>query len=433
MGECVSLASCEILCVGTELLLGDTLNTNARFLSRELADAGFTLHRQAVVGDNPERLHRDFLTAWERSDFVILTGGLGPTADDITRETVCGALGIELVESPELLEAMQTFFCIRSLEMPKSNRRQAMVPVNAELIMQNSEFSERLSQKRDVINNSAFVFPNPHGTAPGIAITQNGKCAILLPGPPSEMEPMFRQSVRNFLAPWIDGILISHEVRTMGIGESAMAEAVADLLDGQNPSVAPYAKSGEALLRITAKAKTREEAEVLIAPVLEEIKRRLGGFIYGVDVPNVETVLLDKLCKAGKTLCTAESITGGGIAKRLTDCPGASKILLGSIVAYCNEMKQGLLGVSAKTLQENGAVSEQCAIEMAQGARKKIGTDFAISTTGYADGNEQLRANVALDSEAGTQVQHITFARNNRKANKLTAENTALWLLMQNI
>jgi len=456
--------------VGTELLLGDILNTNARFLSRELAELGFTLHRQAVVGDNPERLRGDFLAAWERTDFVILTGGLGPTADDITRETVCGALGLELEERAELLEPMREFFRTRGCGMPETNRRQAFVPKGAiqfklcrdERFAQNhpvscgdtppkegndvliSEFpslggvaakptGRSDEAKLPKAENSAFIFSNPNGTAPGIAILKGGKCAILLPGPPGEMEAMFRQSVRPFLAPWTEGTVLSHEIRTMGLGESAMAENAAELLEGENPSVAPYAKPGEALLRVTARAEDKAAAEALMAPVLEEIRRRLGGFIYGVDVPNIETVLIERLTALGKTLSAAESITGGGLAKRLTDCAGASAVLRGSVVAYCDEAKRELLGVSAKTLEEHTAVSGETAMEMARGARKLFGTDFALATTGYADGENQLHAFVALDGEAGTKTQRTAFARSDRRYNRLSAENTAFHMLWQEL
>ncbi|MDR1410303.1 MAG: CinA family nicotinamide mononucleotide deamidase-related protein [Oscillospiraceae bacterium] len=421
------MTSCELLCVGTELLLGDILNTNARFLSCELAGLGFALHRQAVVGDNPARLREDFLAAWERADVVFLTGGLGPTADDVTRETVCGALGLVLEECAGLVETTRSFFRTRGCDMPQTNLRQAMVPKQC-TVYRAGAFPDRPAQP------SSFWFENPNGTAPGLAILQDGKCAILLPGPPNELEPMFRQSVVPFLAPWADGVIVSHMVRTMGIGESAMAEAVAGLLDGANPSVAPYAKTGESLLRVTARGKGLQEAEALIAPVLAEIQRRLEGFVYGIDVPNLESVLVRALSAQGMTVTTAESMTGGGIAKRLTDCAGASRVLRGSIVAYCDEAKRTLLGVSAKTLEEHTAVSKETAIEMAQGVRACIGTDFALASTGLAGPDDaQLHAYVALNSKAGTQVEHIRFARNDRGLNRLLTENAALFMLWRNI
>ncbi|MDR3345105.1 MAG: competence/damage-inducible protein A [Oscillospiraceae bacterium] len=417
------MASCELLCVGTELLLGDILNTNARFLARELAGLGFTLHRQAVVGDNPTRLREDFLAAWERADFVFLTGGLGPTADDVTRETVCEALGLPLEERAELLESMRGFFRARGCDMPRSNARQACVPAGAVAFSGENKLGKPAG---------SYYFPNANGTAPGLAICVSGKCAVLLPGPPNEMEPMFLQTVRSFLSPWADGVIVSRMVRTMGIGESAMAELTADLLDVENPSVAPYAKTGESCLRVTARAKNANEAESLITPVAEEIRRRLAPYVYGMDVPNIETVLIHELSAHNKTVAAAESITGGGIAKRLTDCPGASRVLRGAVVAYCDDVKREQLGVHAKTLEEHTAVSEQTASEMARGARARFGTDFALASTGWADGeNTPLHAYAAIDSEDGTYVRRIAFAGQNRLTNRLLTENAALFLLYQ--
>ncbi|MDR1805638.1 MAG: competence/damage-inducible protein A [Clostridium sp.] len=404
------MSGCELLCVGTELLLGDIVNTNAAFLARELAARGIPLHRQSVVGDNPERLRDAFLQSLSRAELVIVTGGLGPTPDDITRETVCAALGLELKQDDALAEAIRDFFLARACPMPKGNLRQAMVP------------------------KGARVFANKNGTAPGLGIRHGGKGVILLPGPPRELEPMFLNSVQDFLEEWSEGVILSRMVRTMGIGESAMSAAVEDLLDGENPSVAPYAKSGEALLRVTARAPDEKAAAELLAPVLEEIQRRLGDRIYGIDVPSIESVLVKELGTAGKSLATAESITGGGLAKRLTDCPGASSVLKGAAVAYCNEAKENLLGVARRTLKEQGAVSAQCAEEMASGALRLFGTDFALATTGFADANDELHAYVALAARGReTQTEHIRFARNDRAANRLLTENAAFMLLLRAI
>ena len=415
----------ELLCVGSELLLGDILNTNARFLSQELAALGFCVHRQSVVGDNPHSLRQAFLEAHSRADFVFLTGGLGPTADDITRETICDALGFELEECAELLEKMRVFFRAQGCVMPNTNAKQAFLPRGAVLYRDGKLTSPE--------KNLAYWFQNPNGTAPAIALLTQGKCAVMLPGPPSELETIYRHSLREFLSNWADGAVISHEVRTMGIGESAMAELVEPLLEGENPSVAPYAKNGESFLRVTAKGKTAKDAEALMVPVLKEIKTRLAPFIYGVDVPSIEAVLVDALTKNAQTVCTAESITGGGIAKRLTDCQGASKVLRGSVVAYCDEVKAALLKVPREILETHGAVSEECAKVMAQNARRIFASEYSIAATGNADGENDLRAFVAIDSQSGTKTYCLEFPKGSRQRNRLITENTALFQLFSHL
>jgi nicotinamide-nucleotide amidase len=410
--------------VGTELLLGDILNTNARFAARELAALGIDQLRQCVVGDNPERLRADFLCAWARADIVLLSGGLGSTADDITRQSVCAALGIQLEESAELLAEIQSFFMRRAQPMPQSNARQACVPKDARAFVP--------GQSTPSAADATYYFPNPNGTAPGLAIVREQKCAVLLPGPPSEFEPMFTHSVRDFLRPWTDGVLVSHTVRTMGIGESDMAERLADLLEGSNPTVAPYAKVGEAIVRVTARAESAQAAEERIAPILAQIRARLGAHVYGVDAESLEAVLVQRLTERGQTLSTAESLTGGGIAQRITAVAGASNVLSGSAVTYCDQSKRSVLGVHAQTLADHSAVSEQVATEMAENVRRQLGTDYALATTGYAGPDDpELHAWVALASERDTVTEHIRFARRDRAANRLYTENAALRLLWQ--
>ena len=323
------MAVCEILSVGTEILLGDILNTNSRFLSVELAKLGISVLRHTTVGDNAERLSAALRTALDRSDIVIATGGLGPTQDDITRDVCCSVMGFELEYSPEIGEGIRKYFASKSIEMPESNLRQAYVPVGG------------------------TVFENHHGTAPGLGLKKDGKCVVILPGPPYEMAPMYKESVVPYLAEYSEGAIVSHTVRTMGIGESAMAEKVADLIEGSNPTVAPYAKKGEALLRVTAKAETESKAEELCRPVIDEIISRLGNVVYGIDSENIEQRVVELLKENKMTIATAESCTAGYIPKRLTDIPGASEVFGCGIISYSNEIKQQLLGVKKETLDRS--------------------------------------------------------------------------------
>lgn len=352
--------TCEIISVGTELLLGDILDTNARFLSVELAGMGIAVLHRSTVGDNPERLAEELRRAVSRNDLVILTGGLGPTADDLTKEVCCEVMGFALRSDEGVKAAIEQYFVNRSLDMPQTNLKQAMVP------------------------DGGTFFPNNNGTAPGIAVERDGKCVIMLPGPPREAEPMFINQVKPYVARFSDGAIVSHNVRTMGIGESAMAEAVGDLLDSANPTVAPYAKDGEALLRVTARADDADAADRLIAPVIDEIKSRLGENVYGVDVDSIQRRVFDMLRSAGKTVAFAESCTGGFTAKRLTDIPGASEVFECGVISYSNRIKSEILGVNKKTLAAYGAVSEQTACEMANGVRRVAGADIGVSLTGIA-------------------------------------------------
>jgi len=351
---------CEILSVGTELLLGEILNTNARFLSLELASLGISVLRQSTVGDNPERLAQTLKEALTRSDIVIASGGLGPTADDITKEVCCDVMGFELVIDDEILGLLENYFLSRGLKMPASNKKQAYVPLGG------------------------TVFRNKNGTAPGIACEKDGKCVILLPGPPRELNPMFLDSVKGFLLQYSDSVIISHTIRTFGIGESAMAELAEELLWGENPTVAPYAKDGEALLRVTARAATSPEAEALCAPVIEKLLLRLAPYVYGVDVDSLQQRAVELLMEKGLRVAIAESCTAGYTAKRLTEVPGASKVFECGIISYSNEIKIKLLGVSPDTLKKYGAVSEQTAIEMAKGVRATGGADIGLGITGIA-------------------------------------------------
>ena len=402
------MAVCEILSVGTEILLGDILNTNSRFLSVELAKLGISVLRHTTVGDNAERLSAALRTALDRSDIVIATGGLGPTQDDITRDVCCSVMGFELEYSPEIGEGIRKYFASKSIEMPESNLRQAYVPVGG------------------------TVFENHHGTAPGLGLKKGGKCVVILPGPPYEMAPMYKESVVPYLAEYSDGAIVSHTVRTMGIGESAMAEKVADLIEGSNPTVAPYAKKGEALLRVTAKAETESKAEELCRPVIDEIISRLGGVVYGIDSENIEQRVVELLKENKMTVATAESCTAGYIPKRLTDIPGASEVFGCGIISYSNEIKQQLLGVKKETLDRFGAVSEQTAREMAAGVRRVSGADIGISVTGIAgpgsDGTDKPvgLCFIALDAEDMQACEKVETGKNDREYNRYVNASRAL-------
>ncbi|MDR2655876.1 MAG: competence/damage-inducible protein A [Oscillospiraceae bacterium] len=352
----------EILCVGTELLLGDIVNTNAAFIAKELAFAGIKSFWQSVVGDNSKRLLESFNLALSRADVVITSGGLGPTYDDLTKETAAKCLGLKLELRPDLLENLRKIFARMGREMSPNNEKQALMP------------------------EGAHVFENLRGTAPGLAVTKNGKSIVMLPGPPRELEPMFSGQVLPWLAQMAGlGTLVSHGVNIFGLGESAVEDRLKHMMENySNPTLAPYAKTGEVLVRVTASAGAPEEAEKLIAPVLEEIKSRLDGYVYGIDAGSLQNALVNALKEKKLKIAAAESCTGGIISGRITEVPGASEVFGCGLCAYSNEMKSKLLGVNPGTLEKFGAVSAQTAIEMAQGVRELSGADISISTSGIA-------------------------------------------------
>ena len=361
------IRTAEILCVGTELLLGDIINTNAAFLSKKLAAMGISVYHQAVVGDHSERLLSALRDAFEghgrpAADLVILSGGLGPTYDDMTKETVASYFGREMYTDEESLARIEGYFAATGRVMTPNNRKQAMMPVGA------------------------TVFPNDYGTAPALAISDGAHTAIMLPGPPLELEPLFEEQVVPYLIKYTDGVLVSKNIHIMGIGESAVEDILRDLMiSSSNPTVAPYCKAGEVRLRVTAKADTVETAEKMCCDTVEIIQNSdVGRFIYGVDVENPETALLRILGEKNMTVACAESCTGGMLGERLTAIAGASASFVGGVITYTNEQKISLLGVSRETIDEYTEVSDKTAAEMADGVRKKLGTDVGISTTGYA-------------------------------------------------
>ncbi|MFY9198805.1 MAG: competence/damage-inducible protein A [Acutalibacteraceae bacterium] len=389
--------NCEILNVGTELLLGDILNTNAQFLSQELAKLGIGVQYVNTVGDNKDRLKRSITNALEHSDMVITTGGLGPTADDITKEVCSEVFGLELELHQESLENMKAYFNRFNHPMPLTNEKQAYIP------------------------KGAIVFKNKFGTAPGCVIEKDKKLIIMLPGPPRELVPMFNDHVNPFLQKFSNSIIVSHRVRTFGIGESALAEKVSNLLDNSNPTVAPYAKDGEALLRVTAKAETKEEAEKMITPIIDNLYSQFGSLIYGVDYENIEQKLVELLAQKNMTISIAESCTGGYTSKRITDISGASGVFECGIISYSNRIKNQVLNVSEDILKKYSAISGPVAVEMAKGALKLSGASIAIGITGIAGPNSDETGSpvglsfIALTDGKSAWVKKLEIGRNGQR------------------
>ncbi|HMY51499.1 MAG TPA: competence/damage-inducible protein A [Candidatus Obscuribacter sp.] len=406
------MARAEVLCIGTELLLGDVLDTNSQFLARELALLGIDCFYRVVVGDNPERIKECVRQALGRADIVITSGGLGPTADDLTTECLAGVFNAPMDMDEEVLAFIRELFASRNIKMTESNRKQALRPRGADIL------------------------PNPVGSAPGIvwqlqkadldgvgidssyvsAFGRDNPYRVILtfPGVPSELKAMWTETAAPYLARYYPaGTIWSTELKHIGIGESALAEKYAHLLDLPNPTVAPYAGRWECRLRVAAKAASQEEARLLAQPVVDEIRQGSGVTLYGEDDDTLEAVVGRLLTGHGKTLSLAESCTGGLITERLTDMPGSSRFLNCAVVAYSNASKVELLGVDAEVLNKYGAVSEEAALAMAQGMLKLSGSDLALSVTGIAGpegGTEEKPVGlvyVALCAK-GAGVEHYT-------------------------
>ena len=381
----------EIIAVGTELLLGNTANTDAQIISQGLSTLGITVHYHTVVGDNPQRLKDALAIARSRADIIITTGGLGPTYDDLTKQTICEAFGRKLELHQDILDEIRNFFERKQRQkMPENNTQQAMLPVGC------------------------TVFDNPVGTAPGCAFEEGGTHVLMLPGPPFECRYMFENRAVPYLMQLTDGVIVSHQLRIFGMGESAVDEKVHDIMTTMtNPTLAPYAKFGECMLRATAKAETTEQAEQMLRPMIDEVLSRLGDVVYGIDVENLDEVVTNLLMECGLTLSAAESCTGGLFSKHMTDRPGASKIFRGGVVSYTNDIKHGVLGVQQETLSQYGAVSEPVAREMAENCRRLCGSDLAISITGLAGpdgdefGNEVGTVFIALAHKNGTLCKKL--------------------------
>ncbi len=385
----------EILCVGTELLLGDVVNTNASDIARGLAHLGINVYHQAVVGDNPGRLADCLRESLSRSDLVLLTGGLGPTYDDLTKETVAAHFGRELVLDEESLQAIEGYYARTGRRMTDNNRKQAMMP------------------------RGCRILPNPNGTAPGCILEgEDGKTAILMPGPPREMRPMFDGPVTDYLMRRThDGILVSRTINFFGIGESALEDQLRErMIASTNPTIAPYAKTSEVQLRVTARASDEAEGNRLIEPVVQEITAAFPEYVYGMDFHSINEAVVRRYTEAGKTLACAESCTGGLVAARLVEIAGASAVLHCGVVAYANQAKRELLGVREETLAGPGAVSRECALEMARGIRRLSKADVAVSTTGYAgpqgaDGEPVGLVYVAAVGDGFEEVRELHLAR----------------------
>ena len=350
----------EIISVGTELLLGHITNTDARDISEMLSKIGINVKYHTVVGDNPERLNACVQTAKERADIIITTGGLGPTCDDLTKLILADAFGIRLVENEDEVKGLYDYIS-NSRNVTQNNFNQAMLP------------------------EGCTVFHNLWGTAPGCAFEREGKIVIMMPGPPVECVPMFRTYGIPYLQALSDEQIVSHSVRIFGIGESAVDDMFADEMNAMtNPTMAPYAKECDCLLQVTAKAHSEQEAEQMMEPVIAHVRERLGDFVYGMDVECIEEAVLPMLKERGLRFATAESCTGGEIAKRFTDLPGASSVFLGGAVVYTNEAKAKLLGLDPAMIEEKGAVSAEVARALAENVRQLTGADIGIGVTGVA-------------------------------------------------
>ena len=351
----------EIITVGTEILLGDILNTNCRYLSRELAAMGIEMYYQITVGDNEERLLKTLEESLNRSDIVICTGGLGPTEDDITKEVCAKYFGYELELHKPSLDAMIERFKHMNRVPTKNNEKQAYFP------------------------KEAYILKNDNGTAPGCIMEKEGKMIVVLPGPPKEMESMFENYVKPYLSKLTDDVIESEVLRIIGVGESKVENDILDIIDSQtNPTIATYAKGYECTLRITAKAKSVEEAKELIKPMSDEMKRRFGQSLYATGETSIEEVVAKMLVENNLKIAVAESCTGGMVSASLINYPGISSVFMEGCVTYSNEAKMKSLGVKKETLDVYGAVSDNCAKEMASGVAARYNTNVGIATTGIA-------------------------------------------------
>jgi nicotinamide-nucleotide amidase len=386
------MASVEIVTIGTEILLGQLVDTNSAYIAHMLADHGVDVYAKHSVGDNTERLAAMLDNALERADGVVTTGGLGPTVDDLTKDAVAKAVDDSLQPHEPSLRALEERFRSLNRPMTDNNRRQAILP------------------------SRAHVLPNPNGTAPGfIALRPDGKFVACMPGVPREMKPMLADQV----IPWLverfglKSAIYTKVLHTIGIGESELDRRVEDLFRSlENPKIAMLAHGGRVDVKVMAKAGSRAEADEMIAPVARALRERIGAGYFGDDETTAGGAIVEELVRRGKTIGMAESVTGGGVAESIVERPGASRAFLGGIVAYDNAVKQSLLGVRAETLLRYGAVSEETAVEMARGARRALGADFALATTGIAGpdgGSEEKPVGLvwfALVDDTGAVTTH---------------------------
>lgn len=383
----------EIVSVGTELLMGQIVNTDAQFIASHLAPLGYRALYQVTVGDNPARLAGVVQSALARADVVLFTGGLGPTDDDLTKETVAQALGLEVAVVPEEEARLRAYFASRGKEMTPNNLKQARFPTGS------------------------IILPNPNGTAPGCIMEADGKAAILMPGPPRELYPMFHDHVLPYLEKRSGVRLHSRELRIFGMGESELTYRLRDLIAAQaNPTIAPYVKTSEVTLRVTAQCQDDAEGERLVAPVIDAILARLGSIVYSTNGESLPALCVRLLLRQGATLAVAESCTGGMLASSIVDIPGCSACFLEGAVTYANGAKVRRLGVSEGTLATDGAVSLACAQQMAEGLRAATGATYALATTGIAgpDGGTPEKpvglVYVALAGPGRTEVRKLCLS-----------------------
>lgn len=396
----------EIISVGTELLLGHVTNTDARDISEMLSKIGINVKYHTVVGDNPERLRKCVETAKSRADIIITTGGLGPTCDDLTKQILAEAFGLRLVENKAEREGLYDYIRYGK-KFTDNNFTQAMLP------------------------KGCTVFHNNCGTAPGCGFEKDGKIVVMIPGPPKECNAMFRESALPYLHKLSEELIVSHSVRIFGLGESSVDDIFAEEMNRMtNPTMAPYAKECDCLLQITAKAKSVDEAEKMIAPVMEHVMQRLGDVVYGVDVECIEESVIKLLREKNMTFSAAESCTGGELAKRFTDMPGASAFFKGGVVTYTNEAKAKLLGIDTALIEEKGAVSYEVAKAMAENVRALLGTDIGVGVTGLAgpdgDGVHEVGTvfvSLAVEGETFVKELHMGAMRTRSFIRRMAGNN----------
>lgn len=401
----------EILSVGTELLMGQIVNSDAAYLSKGLNELGINVFYHTVVGDNPRRVKERLKEAFSRSDLILTTGGLGPTEDDLTKEMIAEFLGLAMVEHKPTTAKLNEFFCQIGRTMTPNNLKQAYFP------------------------EGSIILENPNGTAPGCLVEKDGRTIVVLPGPPRELIPMFDDWVRPYLVKKTDAQITSRMLHIFGMGESEVAHRLGDLIEKQtNPTLATYVGNGEVMLRITAKTSLSEDASMLLDPMVHEVRERLQNVVFSADDETLPEYVVKELMRRGETLAVAESCTGGMLSSFLVDVPGVSAVFLEGAVTYANEAKMRRLGVSEEILTTYGAVSQECAAAMAQGMRESAGADWALAITGIAgpDGGSIDKpvglVYVALAGETGVKVE-CYHMRRDRAVNRRNAAMNALDLL----
>lgn len=404
----------ELVSVGTEILLGNIVNTNAAYLAEKCAGLGLFCYYQTVVGDNEERLSDTIKTALGRSDIVILSGGLGPTQDDLTKEVAAKVLGKKLLLDVHSKERIKEYFTKRDILITDNNWKQAMIP------------------------EGAIIVDNENGTAPGVIMEENGKIVILLPGPPNELVPMFEQSIEPYLKEKTPDVLYSQTVKICGVGESKAESMIEDLLKKQtNPTIAPYAKTGEVHLRVTAKAENEKSAKKLCKPIVKELKSRFGDKVYSTEEDvTLEKSVVDLLVANDLTVSTIESCTGGLLAGRLINVPGVSQVFKTGYVTYSNKAKRKFVGVKKAHLAKHGAVSDVVAIDMAKGGAALTKADVTVAVTGIAgpDGGSEEKpvglVYIACNVKGNVEVKEYHFSGSREKIRQ-TCVASALTLMRQ--